>query len=308
MGKRMTRKDEAIMRSRTLAERIKQRTDLRHRQTIQNYAGELSFDQYEDLAISQGALDYVRDSGIQLRSVFASPVILHDHPELSQYYRGIALLSQKQVQSLACGVSSWENGSYKRKPTMAKCLDVARLYNAVVSSIIEGTSNWTLENGYRNILATIGITLDGFMRNKIGRDAELLIKARIAEWLIKNELTRNSSDSVSFELPENTVMRFSAEPDIEISRDGKVIATIEIKGGKDPSGALERLGAMQKSFEETPPGCENFLIAGVITPEMRSRLDNLGNIKVYLLDELIGDGEAWDSFITEVFHYAVRIV
>ena len=44
-----------------------------------------------------------------------------------------------------------------------------------------------------------------------------------------------------------------------------LIATIEIKGGKDPAGALERLGAIQKSFEETPPGCENMLIAGVIT-------------------------------------------
>ena len=38
---------------------------------------------------------------------------------------------------------------------------MARLYNAVTSSIIEGTTNWALENGYRNILANMGIGLDG---------------------------------------------------------------------------------------------------------------------------------------------------
>ena len=86
-----------------------------------------------------------------------------------------------------------------------------------------------------------------------------------------------------------------------------VIATIEIKGGRDPAGALERLGAIQKSFEETPPGCENMLVAGVITPEMRDRLSRLGIVKTFLLDELGHDGDAWASFLNEVFHHTVRI-
>ena len=59
------------------------------------------------------------------------------------------------------------------------------------------------------------------------------------------------------------------------------MATIEIKGGKDPAGALERLGAMQKSFEATPAQCVNFLVAGVVTAEMRKRLDQMGLVKVF---------------------------
>ncbi len=85
------------------------------------------------------------------------------------------------------------------------------------------------------------------------------------------------------------------------------MATIEIKGGKDPAGALERLGAMQKSFEETPPGCVNMLIAGVITSEMKSRLENMGVSRVFLLDDLAHDGRDWIDFLNEVFHYTVRI-
>ena len=65
---------------------------------------------------------------------------------------------------------------------------------------------------------------------------------------------------------------------------------------------------MAKSFAETPPGCVNFLIAGVVTPEMRARLDGMGDVKVYLLNDLSQDGERWDDFVNEVFHHAVRAI
>ena len=107
-------------------------------------------------------------------------------------------------------------------------------------------------------------------------------------------------------------MTYGSDPDIlftQKKRDQKKrdIATIEIKGGTDPAGALERLGAMQKSFDATPAGCQNILIAGVVTPEMRSRLEQIGIIKVFILDDLLNDAE-WNAFTNEVFHYILRIV
>ena len=106
-------------------------------------------------------------------------------------------------------------------------------------------------------------------------------------------------------------MRYGSEPDIEFSRtvgdESTIVGTIEIKGGKDPAGALERLGAIQKSFEATPPGCVNMLIAGIITSEMRDRLNRLGIGKTFLLDDLAHDGDPWAEFLNEVFHYTIRI-
>ena len=106
-------------------------------------------------------------------------------------------------------------------------------------------------------------------------------------------------------------MRYGSEPDIlfrqELSGVVRDVATIEIKGGKDPAGALERLGAMQKSFEATPPNCVNMLIAGVVTDEMQSRLEQMGVEKVFLLDDLSHDGASWSEFVNEVFHYTIRI-
>lgn len=303
---------DAQWRSAVIAERIRHRTDLTLREIVDNFEGELNFHPLSDHMISEGAWAHISSSGIDPKRVFAHPDLLRNDLRASQYYRGIALLPRKRVAEIASPVDRWEEGTTQRAPSDDRVIQVAQLYNAVVSSIIEGSDNWTLENGYRNIVANMGIGLDGTMRNLIGQDAERLIKTRIRNWLsFKGLIVASNGDMTRFELPNGYLMRYGSEPDIEFShREGDetyVIATIEIKGGKDPAGALERLGAIQKSFEETPPGCENMLVAGVITQEMRDRLSRLGIVKTFLLDELGHDGDAWASFLNEVFHHTVRI-
>ena len=303
---------DAQLRSAVIGERIQQRTDLALREIVDNFEGELNFLPLSDHMISEGAWAHVSSSGIDPKRVFAHPDLLRSDLRASQYYRGIALLPRKRVAEIASPVDRWEDGTARRAPSDDRLMQVSRLYNAVISSIIEGSDNWTLENGYRNIVANMGIGLDGTMRNLIGQDAERLIKTRIRNWLTFRGLIVDSSrDMTRFELPNGYLMRYGSEPDIEFSRgegdEAAVIATIEIKGGKDAAGALERLGAIQKSFEETPPGSENMLVAGVITAEMRERLSRLGITKTFLLDDLGHDDDEWYGFLNEVFHHTVRI-
>ena len=308
----MTSLEDALIRSTLMSERIRQRTDQALRRLVESFPGKLAFSPFEELMISEQAWKVIIDSGIDPKLVFAHPTLLKEHPQTSQYYRGIALLPQKRVADIAVPVSSWEDGTRKSPIRDEQSLEVARLYNAVISSIIEGTTNWTLENGYRNIIANMGIGLDGTFRNIIGQDAENLVKTRIKNWLKSAGLILKEDDSgTQFDLPRGYWMRFGSEPDVlfrhGVKRQSKDVATIEIKGGTDPAGALERLGAMQKSFEATPPECVNFLVLGVETEEMRSRLNAMGVVKVFLLDELAHDGEPWTRFLNEVFHYTVRI-
>lgn len=300
--------DDAL-RSRLYADIIGRRQDQAGRQLIDDFADALDFGEIETLMISAAAWDRVRELGVSPAIVFAHPDILRAHPTTSLYYRGIALLSQKRVAQAAVSVSSWEKGTRQKAISHQSAYRVACLYNTMISLIIEGSSDWTLDNGYRNILATMGITLDGMFRNRIGDVAEALVKGRIVSWLKEKGLIPTDNPEYGrYLLPENTLMHFGSEPDIDFVRNERLIATIEIKGGRDPAGALERLGAMTKSFAETPPGCVNFLVAGVITPEMQSRLDAMGNVKVYLLDEIAQDEEHWRDFTNEVFHHAIRVI
>ena len=308
----MTNLRDAQIRSTLMSERIRQRTDLALRELIASSERDLDFLPLDDLMISEQAWEYVSQSSIDPKLVFAHPALFREHPKVSQYYRGVSLLPQKRVSDIAVPVSSWEDGTRKTPITESQAKRVARLYNAVISSIIEGTTNWTLENGYRNIIANMGIGLDGTFRNIIGRDAESLIKTRIMNWLdSRNLILAQNPDANEFQLPNGYSMRYGSEPDIlfcqDISGDTREAATIEIKGGKDSAGALERLGAMQKSFEATPPSCVNMLVAGVVTSETRARLDQMGVVKVFLLDDLAHDGDLWTDFLNEVFHYTIRI-
>ena len=308
----MSKWDDAQERSAMIAERIRQRTDLELRRWIADFDEALDFEPLPDLMISVEAWNYVASCGFDAKLVFAHPVILQRNPRVSEYYRGIALLPRKRVTDLAGSVDSWEHREPPVKLTEARSIRVARLYNAVVSSIIERATGWTLENGYRNIIATMGIGLDGTMRNVIGQDAELLVKGRIRQWLHRNQLILEENDQKTrFDLPNGYSMRYGTDPDIEFSHTdigvATVVSTIEIKGGRDPAGALERLGSMQKSFKETPPGCMNILIAGVITDEMGERLADLGIGKTYLLDKLVDDEAYWMDFLNEVFHHTIRV-
>ena len=144
-------------------------------------------------------------------------------------------------------------------------------------------------------------------RNVIGQDAERLIKTKVDDWLREQELIEERRSRSKFILSGGVTMIYGSDPDILFARAERPVATIEIKGGKDPAGALERLGAMQKSFDATPAGCQNILIAGVVTPQMQSRLEQIGVVKVFVLDDLLND-DGWNDFTTEVFHHTLRVL
>ena len=304
----MAKLDDAKKRSSVLSNRIKQRTDVRLQRLIAGFEQQLTFSSTDELMISPEAWKYVASSGIDPKQVFAHPDLLYHHPQTSEYYRGIALLSRKRVGAIATSVDTWEDPERKSQVNEDKCKEVARLYNTVISSIIEGATDWTLDNGYRNIIANMGIGLDGSIRNLIGQDAENIVKDRIRDWLDSRGLIiERDQRETRFELLKGYSMYYGSEPDIEFQQNGNVISTIEIKGGTDPAGALERLGAVQKSFEATPPGSDNLLIAGIVTAEMEQRLNSLGIRKYFLLDDITHDGKGWADFLNEVFHHIVRI-
>ncbi len=304
----MTDLDSAINRSIILSDRITRRTDVYVRSLVDQFDGKLDFEPIEDLLISRNAWNHVVTSNYEPRQVFAHPVMLMAVPETSAYYRNMAMLPLKRVSDLAVGVESWESPTKSARVTEKRATNVAHLYNVVNCSIIEGRTDWTLKNGYRNMIANMGIGLDGTMRNIIGQDADNMVKTRMFDWLTANGLVIDGDPFEDFtELAEGYSMRYGSEPDIEFWLEDTMVASVEVKGGRDPAGALERLGAATKSFDNTPSRCVNFLLAGVITAEMQRRLDAIGTIRVFTLDDVMRDGVGWYAFLNEVFHHVVRI-
>lgn len=307
-ARRNQRTQDAIARARIIAKRIAQRQDRQALEAIRAFEPKPRYKRH-DLCIAKKALRHVKGAGIKPRLVFAHPDILKEIPNASLHYRGIALLSLKRVQEIAGSVDTWERSPESARVSDEKALKVCRLYNAVISSIIVDRDDWTLGDGYRNVLATVGITADGAIRNIIGQEAERAIKDRLVEWAEHAQLLAPSSDSgeQSWMLKDDVSMVFGSEPDIAFEKAGRLAVVVEIKGGKDPAGALERLGAVKKTFDEAPADCKNFLVAGVVTPTMQARLAEMRMERHFDIDALLYDDAAWREFVNEIFHHALRI-
>ena len=315
------------LRSQDLTRTLQRRLDVQVRNTVERLAGDFDFSQpIENFLISQGAWEHVRSLNLNPATVFCHPDMLIEEPFVSLYYRGVSGLSLKEVQSQARAVINWERepSSRSRKPQVSAdaARQVSGLYNSFISSIIENTADWTLENGYRMIIASIGISFDGSMRNVMGRLPELRIRRLLLQYALENQLLESDdypdADSLPsapsngrYALIDDTVMTFASEPDVAFHRDGSLEATIEIKGGIDPAGALERLGAANKSASAAlveNPRCKNFLVAGVITAEMQNRLAQERLFERYFgLVELLSDTGAQTEFLDEIFNYALRL-
>lgn len=306
-----SRERDAIERALKIARRIAGRADVAVRGQIESFTPELRYD-VAALCIDEDAWRKVEEANFKPALVFAHPDLLAAIPQASLHYRGIALLSRKRVQEIAGTVDGWERSPARARVSKEKALNVSRLYNAVISAIILDRVDWSLEDSRRNVLATMGITEDGAMRNVIGQEAEQAVKERLAEWvedqgLVVDDEGPGSAPRAAWPLVGNVRMRFGSEPDVAFDRDGSLAVVIEIKGGKDPAGALERLGAVKKTFDESPAGCKNFLVAGVVTPTMRARLREMRMEADFDVEDLLRDEQAWRRFVNEIFHHALRI-
>ena len=106
-------------------------------------------------------------------------------------------------------------------------------------------------------------------------------------------------------------MIFASEPDVAFQKDGSLESIVEIKGGIDPAGALERLGAANQSASAalaSNPRCKNFLVAGAITSAMQSRLEQERLFERYFgLVELLSSAISQAEFFDEIFNHALRL-
>jgi hypothetical protein len=271
-------------------------------QTLNNIEGnKLNWAQREHWKICDFAWEALKRNNISPMIVFLHPKILQLHPSFLKYYRSVALLPQKGLKAIS-GVSSVDSiESGKIKPGKLTKETVDKLVSSIneVISLVVSLSADINENEIQGMMyATAGTNIDGSWRNSIGTEGERVIRVIILrELLLQNEVSsttdrQNKTKSISgldlsdildaideirlVNLINGYSVLFGSEPDITLIDDeSNVVGVIEVKAGLDPAGALERLGAMFKSFDNTLaeyPNAVTVLVASCITDEVDSRI------------------------------------
>lgn len=284
--------------------------------------------------IGEDAYNYIiQHPDLDVIQVFCNPKLIREYPQLIAYYRNIAVLSQKAVINLVgINVKKFElNPENKYLLAEDSALTLSKLFNEHISLIIDSSiENITAEEFYGLLFASTGAQIDGSWRNAIGEEAEKVLQRLIVKEardlnIITAFIPRKGKEIEIYNpdlvedqiggienyrgvmLANQTSILFSSEPDISlVNNQGKTVCVIEIKGGTDPAGALERYGAAIKSFEEARrrnSDVKTILIASCITTEVNNRIQGDANISCYFnLTEILSDtSEKYKQFVQEVF-------
>lgn len=242
---------------------------------IDHIAGE-NF-QWDGLTISSIAWNKIIHRGIRPVLVFAHPIILQTIIGSVGYYRMLALVSQKSMKRLGMKVDVYEADKPLTDNTLA--LQIAQHLNHVISQLIEATDNLNPRHFdiWRGMSA--GTQAQGAWQNNKGASAELAIKQLILQRLSDTQsICDVQQRHTRILLPDNRILIFADEPDIAIYLDDIPQVAIEIKGGIDPAGALERVGATLKSLQrirQENPNAQTILIMQDVAITHRAKHDLL---------------------------------
>ena len=221
----------------------------------------------QELGISKSSWEYIQRNNIPPTLIFCHPQLISDCPTLVGYYRCLALLPQKGMSRLGVNTTSLEEGKRVSLPR-DKALQIAKVINSFISSIIDSDPNFSLEELRLAAQANLGTQINGSWRNEIGVEGtrrirslilkHFLDKGQIAELWLKEETVSSpkkmptSIDDVrGFKLVNGYKIVFGSEPDISVRNPQDILeGAIEVKAGTDPAAALERYGAAKKSFDK----------------------------------------------------------
>lgn len=299
------------LRSILIFEALQKRKDEESFQYIKDFSEDINW-QIDELCIDEEAWNKITDKMIDPKYAFCHPDILLYNPKTSIYYRGSCTLSIKSTKDYVGAIENLEKGNIRARFDKEKALKMAQTYNKFISFIIRNTDNWTLGDSGRSVIATMGITLDGTYRNKVGQLAEDRIRNLIVQRLSEKKLIERIISEDEYVLAKDILMRFAPEPDVSFIHGGTLLAVVEIKGGIDTAGALERYGAAKKSFEEAVKQnshCDTYYLSAAITTTLTDRVnvDRLVN-QMYNLVDILSDSNIESKFFTELFHHSLRII
>ena len=201
----------------------------------------------QDLGISQTAWNKVIHRGIKPVIVFAHPQVRINILCSVSYYRMLAMVSQKSTSQVGLSIIRYEQNSSLTDELIA--IEISQHLNKIISYLVEADEQIDSRefNIWRGMAA--GAQAQGSWQNIKGNKIEIMIRGLLERRLNEQILVNNENlDASTINLLDGRVIIFADEPDIGIYQDEKIIAAVEMKGGINRAGILERIGAAIKSL------------------------------------------------------------
>ncbi len=259
---------DQVMKSRFFHEKLHAWGLLEVARQIESVRGETLPWNLDALGIDPQAWKKVIHRGIKPVVVFAHPAVLQSVARSVGYYRMLAMVSQKSMSNLHLNVVRLEQGG--GLPDEQQAWAIAKRLNPIISALLRADETLDARefDVWRGMAA--GAQADGSWRNWRGKQAELSVQTAVLERVREKGLLQNAV-APRYELAGGRTLVFADEPDIAIYHRGTLQVAVEIKGGIDAAGILERVGAAIKSLsragEENPHAVTLLLVPEIAMTE-----------------------------------------
>jgi hypothetical protein len=199
------------------------------------------------LNIDEGAWNKIIHRGIKPVTVFAHPRVLESQPKRISYYRMLAMVSQKSMDNVGLPVIRYETDN--RPLSQSNALAISKHLNKIISDLIN--SDEVIDprefDIWRGMAA--GTQAQGSWQNEKGAESARLVSEMTKKHIKARGLISLTLGPSQFRLKDGRELIIGKEPDIGIyDATGRISIAVEIKGGIDTAGVLERLGAALKSL------------------------------------------------------------
>lgn len=228
----------------------------------------------EELEISLQAWNKAIHRGVKPVLIFTHPQVLISVLHSVSYYRMLAMVSQKSMNQVRLSTVRYEQQDVF--PNEDISWEIAKHLNKIISFLVEADEEIDVREFdlWRGMAA--GSQAQGSWQNAKGKKIEILIRSLLKRRLRnQNLLLQAESNETSIKLTDGRTIIFADEPDIGIYKHGNIITAIEVKGGIDAAGVLERVGAAIKSLsrakEENPESVTILLLQSVSVSEQASQ-------------------------------------
>ncbi len=274
---------------------------------IEEISGEALKWDMRQLSISSVAWNRIIHGGIKPIVVFAHPAVLVAVDRAVSYYRMLSMASQKSMNQVGLPTKRFETSG--NPPNQDAALAIARRLNQLISALVESEARIAAREFdlWRGMAA--GSQAQGSWQNRKGDITEELVRRDLLGRLHALELIDAgsavdvASRVVEFRLQDGRMVRLGSEPDIQIYSEYRIHAAVEVKGGIDAAGVLERVGAAIKSLsraKEESPGAITILIMSSVSMSRQARRDiesNRSNVNyLFTIEDIVSDSTVKEQY------------
>ncbi|WP_166035454.1 XcyI family restriction endonuclease [Halorussus pelagicus] len=264
---------------------------------------------WNDLGVSDQARRTLSDKGVgveHLHRFFAHPTVLAENPDLLDYYRSLAGMSENRLGDMKSVRGAVRSLRRSNSMTLGENSELNRLcqyFNSLISTWASGlTDKDPKRKALVSALLTEGAAIEGSSRNAGGRKAVVNVASVLIEDFSEHDcldsfVIKEGSDDEFERIPasklgdeyvlsdvsgaydvreietgKGTVNVDATEPDLVVSTTTDIVGYGEIKDRKDKSnqweGWLPNVRSKLEGFKQNNPSAKRILLQPVFTRRM----------------------------------------